>query len=246
MLQLILKDFYVARKNMLPFVFMLVMVQALLPLTMFFKSLDPNATTDDMMTMSLAMAAFPFLAILCVSSESLANEERSIWASFAISSPLGARGQVKSKYYMVFILNSIALVWVVVFDYLFAAIYDDLMAGISTSIGMLTMGASLLLSAIELPLLIRFGIKAGSVYKVILFLVIFIIVGIYLLFGDLSIFGTPEEFSMWLKSLFENEEFIRVLTIFSGIEPMLTLGIYFLSYKLSCKLFCKGVENYER
>ena len=195
--------------------------------------------------MVLALAVFPFFFIACLSGEICSRDERSLWAAFAISSPLGARGQVKAKYYEIFIINSLALIWVTVFDYITAAAYD-MTAGIGTSVGLIAMSLSLVLSAVEQPFLMRFGTKAGASIKAMAFGALLMAALVYGLFGDISMFGSVEEFTAWLEALLESESFNRGLTVTLAIEPLLCLAVFYLSYRISCRLYRKGVECYEQ
>ncbi len=249
MLQTVIKDFYVARKQLLPYLLVLAMMEGTLVFVKIFDSLTPAGGQDtgsSVLLMTIMVAVFPFFGAYMAASEMGKYEERTVWASFAISSPLGAKGAVTARYYETFLIYSFTLVWVVALDYLNAVIFEDMTAGIGTTIGLAVMCVALLISSFQMAMMTRFGAKMGALWNVAVMMVIMLAVGLYLLFGDLSIFGTREEFLAWLEALLQNEDFLNGLTIFTAIAPLMSLVIFYLSCKLSCRMFCKGVESYEQ
>ncbi len=91
----------------------------------------------------------------------------------------------------------------------------------------------LLIPAIELPFLMAYGVKKGGRLKTG-FLISFFFLGIvYLMFGDLSIFDEISVVCI-LKNLAEHQEMLLILQV---LVPYITLGLYYLSYRISCRLF---------
>ena len=75
-----------------------------------------------------------------------------------------------------------------------------------------------------------------------------LIIGIaYLLFGDLSIFGSYESFTNFLMNHILSEDgFTTGFTDILYLIPALIYVLYYISYRISCKLYLKGGEHYDR
>ena len=69
---------------------------------------------------------------------------------------------------------------------------------------------------------------------------------VYLLFGDLSIFGEPKKIAESLIKIINGEGVPDALLIIMGIFPYFSIVMFYLSYKLSCRLYIKGVESFEK
>jgi hypothetical protein len=96
---------------------------------------------------------------------------------------------------------------------------------------------------VETPFLVRYGSKSGKQVKLlVLFGVVFLII-VYLLFGPLpdsnTIFDTIVN---WFSS---NDKLSGVLLGIAAILPYMILALYYISYRISCQLYQRGVETYE-
>jgi hypothetical protein len=97
-------------------------------------------------------------------------------------------------------------------------------------------------NSIDIPLMFRFGQKKGSIIKTTAMLVIAIIAVI--IWENI-----PYE---WQDAIFNAVDGVlkgkandEVLLI-TPISILICLAAYPLSYKISCKLFMKGVNNYDK
>ncbi len=177
-------------------------------------------------------------------------DEKRLPVYFAVASPAGVKGYVKSKYITTLLLPFIAMNVCLITDLTAAAILDlrpdveqaTSFMGIYTGLFMMI----ILLSAIELPFMIRFGVKKGANVKAVIFLSILAAAGIYFLFGDISMFGTMEDFIQFLLDVMNGKRGGTTLLAISALMPLVTLALYYLSYLLSCKLYLKGVEQLEQ
>ncbi len=177
-------------------------------------------------------------------------DEKRLPVYFAIASPAGVKGYVKSKYITTLLLPFIAMNICLMTDLTAAAILDlrqdvtrvTSFMGIYTGLFM----TFILLSAIELPFMIRFGVKKGANVKAVIFLSILAAAGIYFLFGDISMFGTMENFIQFLLDVLSGKRGGTTMLAISALMPLVTLALYYLSYLLSCKLYLKGVEQLEQ
>lgn len=171
------------------------------------------------------------------------SDESEKWAHFVISTPLSYKGQVLSKYYFSLLISITAVVYC---TFLFGinAIVQGGDSGVM-SIVMILFVIQLLLRAIEFPFVTYFGGKYGNKIRLcIAFMAIFFVI-VYLLFGDMSIFGSFESFMDWFTGFINGSIYTDVMLIAVAVVPIVVVIIYYLSYKLSCVLYRKGVSNYE-
>lgn len=91
----------------------------------------------------------------------------------------------------------------------------------------------LLVPAIELPFFIGFGTKAGNRMKTGLLLIVFFLVIVFLMFGDLTILDRVSLIS--ILSYFGDHSGIVLCA--DVLAPYVSLSLYYLSYRVSCRLF---------
>lgn len=193
------------------------------------------------MMLVMIYCCFPVMFIFSINSfvTSITDgDDRTKMKAYLKSLPITRGTYIASKYIFIaiatYVLLSIGLIWSI-----FASAYP-LEGMLSTE--MCTIGQALLLpaacvcilaAAIELPFFILFGKEKAFAVKIsILVLLFFVAVGI-LLFADLSCFEGIvifEEILRWMGThTFE-------ITLFDILSPVIALGLYFLSYKITCKL----------
>ena len=116
-----------------------------------------------------------------------------------------------------------------------------------TGIFTITFYIILLYFAVDIPFSIRFGVKKGAQIKCIILVAALLCVVIYLLFGPLpdsadvifdAVYGTIEKLI--------NNQFSDEMMLVMGIIPIISVFGYIASYFISCKLFMKGVEEYDK
>ncbi|MDE7093708.1 MAG: hypothetical protein K2O52_02230, partial [Oscillospiraceae bacterium] len=69
---------------------------------------------------------------------------------------------------------------------------------------------------------------------------------IYALFGDLSIFGSVDNFYEKIINFIDGKNTPEILLLVIGIFMHVAVLFYYLSYKISCKYYLKGVECYDK
>ena len=100
----------------------------------------------------------------------------------------------------------------------------------------------LLLSALDIPFIVRYGAKKGSIIKLIYML------SQAILFTVIFAMVLPETIRDRLiqKAIdLYHGQVSTGLLLAVGLYPWGALTAYCLSYKLSCKLFLKGVNRYD-
>lgn len=168
-------------------------------------------------------------------------DERKHWTDFIVSSPVTSKGQVLSKYYFSLISSSAVLMYLYLALSINAVIQGHDSSAVSFAIIMFFI--QIITRSIEFPFIIRFGSKYGNNYRTIIFICMFFILAVYLLFGDLSIFGTFDGFMEWFSRLLKAEAFSDCMLASALCIPGI---LYCLSYKISCRMYLKGACNYDQ
>ena len=167
------------------------------------------------------------------------TDEKKSFAYFVTSTPEGVRGYIRTKYELVFVMMMLTLFSVQLGDWvmtLVCAAYGVEWFSLAEPMIMLSF-LQMLLRAIEIPFTIRFGVKNGSTIKMIM-LVIMVIAFLIVLavftdyIGELFVSGT--------------EKLSTLAKILLALFPVIAVGLYYLSYRLSVKLYLKGVERYDK
>lgn len=167
-------------------------------------------------------------------------DENKTASAFAMSLPQCSKGHIESKYWYIMIQYLLVLFITFLTD---TVTYSILGGAFSAAILlMLIFCWRLLLSAIEIPFVIRFGSQKGIAIKGLVITFIIILGMIYIMFGDISwLINSDDPFKAlmdWLKS----GKVIFPISLFSFVSA----AAYWLSCKISIKVFRKGAENYER
>lgn len=236
---LIFKEFYQNRK-LLWFIFFPFL---LIPGNIVSEAARGASPNSIMMSVMLYEAIIMFFGYM-VTTEMMKYDERKAWAAFIVSTPQAARGQVASKYYF----SLIVLVGSAFVSYIYdviACAAADLDFSALPIISNLFFLLIFMLS-VEIPFSIRFGSVNGSKYRAIIVILLLFAGMVYFLFGDLSIFGEPEKIAESLMKIINGEGLPDALLILMGIFPYFSLAMFYLSYKLSCRLYIKGIESFEK
>lgn len=215
-------------------------VMMFLPLIFSDKTyIEPSVATA-LLSVFVFIAVFIMLGMMTASI--FAADESKKWAYFITSTPLTDVSQIKEKYLFTLLIYIALLVWC---DFT-ATLLAALGGSANVMIAFEMMCIMLATNAIEFPFIVRFGSKAGSNIKTALILLIMLITFEYIFFGDLSIFGSPESFFEFIEKLSDSSAMTDIALVLLAVFPYISVGLYFLSYKLSCKLYLKGAEEYER
>ena len=243
MLGLIYKEFALGKRGLLfgAGMHLLIFITMFL-MMMFAQSYRENISAD---FFSVVMAFSIFMCVNMMNGELFTKDERRIWANYAVSLPTSVKGQVKAKYYFVFIVNIIAFFLCTVTEWVIQTAFGAT-DGMGMMTGFIMLMVCLLMNAVEIPFSTRLGRKVGNYVMVIVFLLFFFIVAVYGLFGDISMFLGEEEIEDLIIKVMEFLMDSEVNAVIMGFEPWVILGLYFLSYKLSCRFYLKGVETYEQ
>lgn len=202
-----------------------------------------GVTMED--SFDLVMAAggvcyFTFFVINLVTVVFFRVDESRQWNYFVASTPQTLKGQIEGKYLFLLIVCLVNLFLCFVVDTLVRAVRG------SADLPMLSFGffffcLRLLMSALEIPFIVRFGADRGFNLMLLFLGGIMLLVGIYALFGDISMFLGDDPMEI-LKKLLSTDVMIWAMALL----PYAAVTLYYLSYRVSRRLADKGVESYEQ
>ena len=240
MLGLIYKDLCLLKKDLLinGIIIVLVIIAA---------TCVPYGASQELRELGMHVMA-PAYLLICIAFGSFVYavklielDEKKRWSSFVISGPLGYKQLILSKYFL-----AMALCWIPVVVHAFGEVIGLFIPNtISGLTGITVTGFYfiILYCAVEFPFQFRYGSKNGVKYKAGLFLLLFYLGMIYLLFGPPI---DSNEIIDYLFKLAKGEAQLPKWMQYTGVLlPYVAMGAYYISYKISCMVYLKGVERYE-
>lgn len=249
MFGLFYKDLVILKKELILFsaTIFLFSLPRFLPLGKWFEEAD--ATTELFTSENITYILIPFfvylfvfLIISSIQSGIFAHDEKKLWNYYMISTPLGGNAQILSKYYLTFALSFLGYLWGIVCDTVsmfLTGTYVD-----TSAFYMSFFFIQIVLRALELPFLIGFGEKHGRTYKIILSTAIIFLAIIYRLFGRIPEFISMEACFQWIFTFFQNETALSTTMLGTvSLFPYIAVLLYYVSYKISCKLYQRGVNS---
>lgn len=242
MLGVLYKDIKVGAKSMLIFLGLMVFLNGVSAIP---AKLLGNSGVDAGvfgLLFGITFAGMSFFSGGMMEDSIPAFDERKKWAYFISSTENGVKNEVGSKYILAF-LFSMATAFICIFFNLLTADINGNSVSIADFVIILFF-FQLLMRAFSYPFLFAFGSKVGNVVRLVTLLTIIFVVSIYLLFGDMSGFDLDKFYDKLISLLTDLSQSWKLLWIEAigmGIVPIL----YILSYKISCKVYLRGVENYE-
>lgn len=242
---LLYKEFAVNRFNLL-YLFASIMTMSFLLLFVLLDD-EPGGLGETEQFLGL-FGAFTYLIDFYMLNMFTTNfiqaDEQKNPAYFSVTTPEGVNGVVWTKYVFVLLTAVFLMIWCFFLDSVISSL-----SGLAVNAMMLysiLFYLHLFFSAVDLPFMFRFGAKAGSTYKGVMFIAALLGVVVYALFGDLTIFGSIDTFYDALFGFLSGESIPDGFWMVLGLFPFVSIGMYYASYKLSCKLYLKGVETYAK
>lgn len=190
----------------------------------------------------LIFAVLGFAAVGELQSLVFCGDDTKKWAYFIISSPEGIKGFLYTKYMLVLGMSGIFLagMWFV------GGIYGtvlylgaDMEAPSLAEFLVVFVYLQIFLRAIDIPFIVRYGLKQSGIIKLIAF------VCMVLLFAVL-IMANPEAILFVADRLADGRDADRISGYLFGLVPWAAIGAYVVSYKISCRLYRKGVMHYDK
>ena len=168
------------------------------------------------------------------------HDERKVWQAFICSTSDGIKKQISSKYIFNLFLSCMMFCWCTFLFYIASAVsnHNVTIAGLVLQ---LIVFIQIFFRTVETPFIIRFGSKKGNIIRMVFMGTIVLIILIYALFGDLSIFGSVDDLIKWFQ-----ETFTESVPMIIRLTPAAVFFLYWVSYKISCLLYLKGGESYDK
>lgn len=164
------------------------------------------------------------------------NDEKNNTRRYTRTLPLDRNAYIASKYIfigiVIYVLFSLENIWIIIFNSCAGSnSSSEMMAALSLFIVEFC-GISIMLAAIELPFFITLGVKKGTMIKTSIMEGLGILVIVYMLFGNLEIFRNFNIVAIanWCR---EHSTFMMLISI---ISPAVDLFIYWISYRITCKI----------
>ena len=176
-----------------------------------------------------------FLGTGALQNLAVRGDDRKAWSVFIASSPEGTDGFLRIKYEMIFAMSVLTVAFSLLSEQLLGAVVFDVTGKALPSLSgvyMTMVFFQLLLRATDLPFIIRFGDKRGGMIKMIAIVLLFIALTVVIMINPSDI---VVKLANWIERGFDGD-----------IVPFAAIGAYFLSYRISCRIYMKGAEQYDK
>lgn len=196
--------------------------------------------------MFMLMIAMTFYIGGMIEDSFILHDESKRWAYFVHSTEDGIKNTVGAKYILCLLFSMMTVFVCSFFNGLHIDLIDKELPNLQ-SIIIVIFFFQLFMRAISYPFIFAFGSKMGNNIKAITFLVIVAAGLIFLLFGDISAISDHSD-EIWDKifKLLTDIGSNWKLVLIQGIGCSAVCVLYYISYRISCKVYMKGVERFER
>lgn len=251
---LIRKDFYLCRKTLISFYLYLFATVGTTLILQFATGLTESDPQASPVILAVVCACISFVMANELQRAFLYTDERRVWNHYSASLPEGARGVVASKYTEVFILGFISFVICHILELACSFATGSTISFSMVYLRLLFFG--LFLMSVEMPLGFAFGMKYAAAARILISVLLFLIASIWLLFGDIewlmgsegiyqSIVGMVEHLSDEnMAKLFETMSAKWIIA--DALIMHLMVFLYYISYRISCAVYTKGAEHYDK
>ncbi len=223
------------------FFILLMIACGLLPFIMILYNRDIVTNTEEMYNFRIICTVIAFLVAGGIQTMVLMGDDRKIWGYWITATPEGYRGFIRVKYEMVFAMIVLFITSLQTFDRLFSAAAADKgweLTGSISSVAVPLAFLQMILRATDIPFALRYGNKKGGITKLIYSIAFVIIISVLILTnaGNFSVILYESG-----EKLFTEDNILLAL----GIVCMIALTAYYISYRISCRVYLKGVEQYD-
>ena len=202
--------------------------------------LREQITSVDNIALRIGGLIAGFLAAGALQLLVLRGDDRKLWGYWITATADGYNGFLRVKYEMIFGMIVLFLFSLQFVDMGYCAVAADMGSediGSISSIALLLGFMQILFRAIDIPFTYRFGSKKGGFIKLICTVTLAILLCVVLI---LNVDNMDKIMDMG-KTIFIEHTSSLILSL--GL--VVCLGLYYLSYRITCKLYLKGVEQYD-
>ena len=168
---------------------------------------------------------------------------------YLMATPLSIKGCVAAKYYECAIVSLFGFLYLTIFELVTVALTGQVADHSLMFTCLVFLG--LFLSALAIPFYVLLG-RNGMHVKTALILLLLFLVFLYGLFGDISPFLGKETFADRMQKAVLSSDNDAILSWILGVDypklllltlaPHLILLLYYVSYRITCMLYRRGVE----
>ena len=249
---LIYKDLYLIRHKC---VSELIMILLLTAVVIVLTALPGDVPVAAAPVMALFVNMYIVLLVAVLYNDIIKIDTTKEWGFYSITIPGTEKEVIAAKYIVVFIVYFIAFVICTVIDIIMGIIYGT---SVDSSMAVFALIlVNIFLNAVEMPLCYRFGSERGGLIRIAITLFVVVVAVTYLLFGNIE-WLMGEDGIFWIikdakdKDInIMNVAFDRVSkalknlsllgVIISSMIPHIVVVVYYISYRISCKVYKKGV-----
>lgn len=173
------------------------------------------------------------------------GDDRKVRSYFTVSSPAGVKGYMYCKYLLAFSMNILYMVSCYFTDTLSATLRYAVLGEEAQNLMTLFVAVfyiMLFLCAFDIPFSVRFGANKGSLIKTTALILFALILAVCLALLPESTF---QKITGLIVDIFTGKANGTVM-LFTAVFPYIAFAAYIFSYKISCKIFMKGVNEYDR
>lgn len=173
------------------------------------------------------------------------GDDRKVRSYFTVSSPAGVKGYMYCKYLLAFSMNILYMVSCYFTDTLSATLRYAVLGEEAQNLMTLFVAVfyiMLFLCAFDIPFSVRFGANKGSLIKTTALILFALILAVCLALLPESTF---QKITGLIVDIFTGKANGTVM-LFTAVFPYIAYAAYIFSYKISCKIFMKGVNEYDR
>lgn len=206
-----------------------------------FKEALASSDSNFMRYLCMGIGAFVASGML---TAVFTGDDRKLWTYFTVSTPQGVKGFLYNKYVLCFAMNGLYMVT----SYFAQNLYDTIYYAVTGKENIIMnptivlFYALLALCAIDIPFMIRFGQKKGSIIKTTAMMAISTVL---VLIFELLPYDVQEKLMQTLVKIKDGTANDTIMLMFS-LLPAICIAAYLMSYRVSCKLFMKGVDEYDK
>lgn len=170
-------------------------------------------------------------------------DEKKASAYLYCSTPVGVKGVIAAKYWLTFLLYLLPTIWIGFISLLEKQLYHRAATGVVVALSLMFFG--LFMKALEQPFMFRFGSKNGGYIKTAMMMLLTLAAMTYLLFGPVPSSWSGDNILDWILERINEGFTLKVKIVCTGIAGSILL-LYYLSYRISCRVFWQGVDEYEK
>lgn len=175
------------------------------------------------------------------------NESKKLVGYFIIASPNGIKSHILHKYFMSIILTSAFTASTFVAGEIYKAVYYSVTntEAKSLSFAFIMMFLVILITAaFDVPFIVRFGVKKGSILKITAMIALAIILVLLFSYVPEKITDSIMDKLVGFFKKIMTKDIKELKSDAMIITPVVCAVLYVLSYKVSCALFKKGISSF--